>query len=155
MNTLKKDIVRGVDSTLDNKLKRLEEIMKKTLQDELIKSERRLSLEIEQNKQLPADCKQIKDMGKNVSGVYRIQPILAYNPFLVWCEMVTMKGGWTRILNRVDGSENFYLNWTSYKHGFGKLAKEHWLGLQHIYELTSKVSLCLFIVGVVFVCLYR
>ncbi|XP_063925844.1 angiopoietin-related protein 7-like [Zophobas morio] len=45
-------------------------------------------------------------------------------------------GGWTTILNRVDGSQSFYMNWDSYKHGFGNLGGEFWLGLEKIYYLT-------------------
>ena len=38
---------------------------------------------------------------------------------------------------RLDGSVNFYLNWSDYKHGFGNLNGEFWLGLDKIYRLTS------------------
>ena len=38
---------------------------------------------------------------------------------------------------RLDGSVDFYLNWSDYKVGFGDLNGEFWLGLDKIYRLTS------------------
>ena len=38
---------------------------------------------------------------------------------------------------RLDGSVDFYLNWSDYKVGFGDLNDEFWLGLDKIHRLTS------------------
>ncbi len=38
---------------------------------------------------------------------------------------------------RQDGSVEFYLNWSDYKHGFGNLSGEFWLGNNKIHRLTS------------------
>ncbi|KAH8261282.1 hypothetical protein KR044_006550, partial [Drosophila immigrans] len=47
------------------------------------------------------------------------------------------KGGWTVVLNRFDGSENFYRNWADYRRGFGKLQGEFFIGLEVLHQMTS------------------
>ena len=54
--------------------------------------------------------------------------------------MRTQGGGWTVILNRYDGSQDFYLDWNSYKNGFGKLEGEFWLGLEKMHLLTGTAA---------------
>lgn len=42
------------------------------------------------------------------------------------------------IQNRFDGSVNFLRGWTDYKHGFGNMATEFWLGLEKIHMITNQ-----------------
>ncbi|PIK58382.1 hypothetical protein BSL78_04699, partial [Apostichopus japonicus] len=39
---------------------------------------------------------------------------------------------------RVDGSQDFYLGWNSYKQGFGNLNINFWLGNDQLYYLTNQ-----------------
>ena len=41
---------------------------------------------------------------------------------------------------RMDGSQNFNLDWNDYVHGFGNLNGEFWLGLSKIHRLTANTS---------------
>lgn len=75
--------------------------------------------------------------GYSESGIYRIHPENSPESFLVLCDMVTENGGWTYIQNRFDGSQDFFQDFQNYRSGFGNIAGEFWLGLEHIYQLTG------------------
>ncbi|XP_063903606.1 fibrinogen-like protein 1 isoform X2 [Zophobas morio] len=107
------------------------------VKNQLAKTQQKILVEIQQCRSVPEDCREVQKRGFNTSGIYRIQPRLSLQSFLVWCDMSSYDGGWTSVVNRFDGSQNFYLNWTDYKQGFGNLSGEHWVGLDHLYELTN------------------
>jgi len=73
------------------------------------------------------------------SGIYDIAlPNFGTQNFQVACDAETQGGGWTVILRRMDGSENFYRNWADYKEGFGDLDGEFFMGLDKIHAMTSE-----------------
>ncbi|XP_034475324.1 ficolin-2-like [Drosophila innubila] len=75
------------------------------------------------------------------SGIYKIFiPSYSENPFQVVCDSESHGGGWTIILRRLDGSEDFHRNWKSYKNGFGEMDGEFFLGLDKIHALTAERS---------------
>jgi len=81
------------------------------------------------------------------SGIYEILiPSYSEHSFSVACDADTRGGGWTVILSRLDGSENFYRGWNIYKKGFGNLDGEFFLGLDKIHALTSEVSMELLVI---------
>lgn len=82
------------------------------------------------------DCHDLYKKGVNISGVYQIDPD-DKGSFDVFCDMTTAGGGWTVFQHRLDGSVDFYRNWQFYKHGFGDLNGEFWLGLDKINRITS------------------
>ncbi|XP_048590550.1 ficolin-2-like [Nematostella vectensis] len=82
------------------------------------------------------NCATILSRGSNTSGVYTVDPD-GKGAFQVFCDQETSGGGWTVFQRREDGSVDFYRNWTEYKHGFGDLQGEFWLGLEKIYRLTN------------------
>ncbi|WAR12612.1 FGL1-like protein, partial [Mya arenaria] len=79
------------------------------------------------------DCLELYQGGYRTDGVYQIrQP--SGEAVYVWCDMAD--GGWTVILRRQDGSEDFNRGWDEYVSGFGNLSGEYWLGLESIHLLT-------------------
>ncbi|XP_077140290.1 ficolin-1-B-like isoform X1 [Ranitomeya variabilis] len=82
------------------------------------------------------NCKELRDQGIIFSGWYTIYPD-GMQPLMVLCDMITDEGGWIVFQRRVDGSEDFYQDWETYKRGFGNQATEFWLGNENIHRLTS------------------
>ncbi|KAM8713115.1 hypothetical protein ACLKA7_013433 [Drosophila subpalustris] len=71
------------------------------------------------------------------SGIHLMQ-LPDFRPFLVPCDGLTEAGaGWTVIQRRVDGSVDFYRNWSEYRQGFGKLNGEFFIGLEKLHRLTT------------------
>ena len=87
----------------------------------------------------PQDCQEVLRRGHKASGMYKIKPRYSPEEFWAWCDLTTSEGGWTYVLNRFDGSVDFFRNWTDYKMGFGDPSGEFWLGLEHLYHLTGEL----------------
>ncbi|KAH8378438.1 hypothetical protein KR093_011364, partial [Drosophila rubida] len=95
----------------------------------------------EQNPTYCRNCVNITADGWS-NGIYEILlPSYSSKPFRVACDTETRGGGWTIILRRSDGTENFYRGWNAYKNGFGNLDGEFFLGLEKIHALTSDTSM--------------
>ncbi|KAJ8033611.1 Ficolin-1 [Holothuria leucospilota] len=84
------------------------------------------------------DCADIYNANITDSGVYTIKPTnWSGFPFEVYCNM-TDGGGWTVFQRRVNGSQTFFLDWNSYKAGFGSPRHEMWLGNDKLYYMTNQ-----------------
>ncbi|XP_071837488.1 uncharacterized protein [Apostichopus japonicus] len=85
------------------------------------------------------NCLDVYNAGNSSTGIYSIKPFnWSGSNFEVFCNMTTNGGGWTVFQRRVDGSVDFFRNWTSYKYGFGDLDHEFWLGNDKLYYLTNQ-----------------
>ncbi|XP_066296744.1 angiopoietin-related protein 7-like [Branchiostoma lanceolatum] len=88
-----------------------------------------------------ADCSAFKASGQTTSGVYTLgSPLFGVQAY---CHMDTAGGGWTVIQRRQDGSVPFNRTWEEYKHGFGDINGEYWLGNENIHLLTSQKNFTL------------
>ncbi|XP_043659435.1 microfibril-associated glycoprotein 4 [Drosophila teissieri] len=79
----------------------------------------------------PANCL------KQQHGVVRIRPRSNVEPFFVFCDQKVRNGGWTMVVNRYDGSEDFNRKWADYQIGFGPLTTEFFIGLDKLHQITS------------------
>ncbi|CAL1300200.1 unnamed protein product [Larinioides sclopetarius] len=92
----------------------------------------------------PMDCSEILENGGRKSGEHRIwlrNRIMKGKGAKVFCDMETDGGGWTVIQRRGQfGNEEDYFvrTWEQYKHGFGNLTEEFWLGNDKIFALTNQ-----------------
>ncbi|KAL7743816.1 hypothetical protein ACLKA6_000223 [Drosophila palustris] len=80
----------------------------------------------------------------NSSDIHEIR-VPGISPFEVLCDSHLAGQGWTVIQRRIDGSENFYRNWTDYRNGFGSLHGEFFIGLEKLYRMTTAASYELYI----------
>ncbi|XP_060564716.1 microfibril-associated glycoprotein 4-like [Ruditapes philippinarum] len=88
---------------------------------------------------LVSDCKEILDeFPEAESGFYEIKLWSSNKTLIVNCDMETDGGGWTIFHRRLDGSIEFYRNFTEYENGFGNAGGELWLGLKYIQELADQ-----------------
>ena len=83
-----------------------------------------------------SDCKDVYDRGLKKTGVYRINPKEGM-VLKVFCDMETDGGRWTVIQRRVDDKIDFQRNWHDYKHGFGDLTGNLWIGLENMHILAG------------------
>ena len=83
-------------------------------------------------------------MPQTKSGTYEIADVcnnpasFVTNHLFARCDMETDGGKWLVIQRRINGSVNFYRNWTDYVKGFGSLEGEFWYGLDKIHCLTTR-----------------
>ncbi|XP_020809141.1 tenascin-R-like [Drosophila serrata] len=87
----------------------------------------------------PANCYEaLEESQKSGVTVIRV-PEYSQKSFKVSCDQDTNGGGWTIILRRTDGSEDFYREWEDYEKGFGRADGEYFVGLGRLHALTSSV----------------
>ncbi|CAH3139486.1 unnamed protein product, partial [Pocillopora meandrina] len=86
------------------------------------------------------NCLDYYQNGSKTDGVYWVYPD-DEEPFQVLCDMTTNGGGWTTFQRRMDGSVDFYVDWESYKRGFGNLEGEFWLGNDYLHRLTASANM--------------
>uniref|UniRef100_A0A8U7N1T6 Uncharacterized protein n=1 Tax=Corvus moneduloides TaxID=1196302 RepID=A0A8U7N1T6_CORMO len=83
----------------------------------------------------PRDCSKLP--AGSPSGVYIIQPT-GLPPIMVYSEM-NGNGGWTVIQrNHRDTPVSWDESWSTYKHGFGNVHTEFWLGTEYIHQITRQ-----------------
>ena len=67
-----------------------------------------------------------------------MKEIFSYVKHYARCDMTSDGGKWMVIQRRINGSVDFYLDWTDYVNGFGDLEGEFWYGLEKTHCLASR-----------------
>ncbi|XP_014736973.1 PREDICTED: fibrinogen-like protein 1-like protein [Sturnus vulgaris] len=84
----------------------------------------------------PKDCSELP--ASSPSGIYIIQPT-EQQTIVVYCEISKEDGGWTVIQrNNKDTPVSWDESWSTYKHGFGNVHTEFWLGTEYIHQITRQ-----------------
>ncbi|EDV98287.1 GH23025 [Drosophila grimshawi] len=74
----------------------------------------------------------------NSNNVHMIKVSGYQEPFQVLCNGKSVAGhGWTVIQRRINGTVDFYRNWSEYKQGFGDLNGEFFIGLEKLHHMTT------------------
>jgi syndecan 4 len=73
-----------------------------------------------------------------MSDVCNVPASFGFSKTFAHCDMDTEGGKWLVIQRRINGSMDFYRNWTDYVYGFGDLDGEFWYGLEKIHCLTTR-----------------
>ena len=56
--------------------------------------------------------------------------------------LLPILNNWIVLMHRIDGSLDFYRNWTEYRNGFGEIGRgEFWLGNEKVHRLTNRTGL--------------
>ncbi|XP_034478095.1 angiopoietin-related protein 7-like [Drosophila innubila] len=80
----------------------------------------------------------------STTGIYKIK-LPGMESFYAPCDSRFAGSGWLVIQRRMDGSVNFFRNWTDYQRGFGALTGEFFLGLEKLHRLTSESTYELYV----------
>ncbi|XP_017038436.1 microfibril-associated glycoprotein 4-like [Drosophila kikkawai] len=104
-------------------------------QSDILKQQSQIlgEMALSRNKSYPSSC---ADVSREIKLLIRL-PEYSEDPFEVACDQRSHGGGWTIILRRHDGRQDFYRGWEDYKRGFGDLTSEFFLGLDKIHAMTS------------------
>ena len=82
------------------------------------------------------DCQKWYDMGYQEYGFFEVEPIIGGERFFVVCNSKNDET-WTYIQARRFNTTSFKRSLGNYKHGFGPVHGDHWLGLKKIRKLLS------------------
>jgi len=84
------------------------------------------------------DCLDVYNKGNNDSGTYAIN-LPSGTPLNVLCDLgeETDSPGWIVVQQRKFGQVDFQRNWADYKHGFGSIDGDFWMGLESLYQITK------------------
>jgi hypothetical protein len=86
-----------------------------------------------------------QNITKNVSGhsckLHCQQEFKTFKDYLLvvflFCNINNIFNHQQVVQNRYEGTVDFYRDWHDYKHGFGNIGGEFWLGLEKLHTLTN------------------
>ncbi|GFR57947.1 fibrinogen-like protein 1 [Elysia marginata] len=134
---LSKDVLKAVKE-LESNTQNCSAVTQSELRNLLSELNTQISTDLQTFKRamLPETCEKGMRPSLTKTRVYLMSDTKEGRNFPILCDTITDQGGWIIFQRRATGNTDFDRNWADYKHGFGPLDGDFWLGNDKLHALT-------------------
>ncbi|TMW46103.1 hypothetical protein DOY81_008817 [Sarcophaga bullata] len=139
-----KKIDKNLNTTEDNSIQKIDRLkFCQDIQQDLNATEISQKVEnhkLTSNQSYPTNCADFVDNYCADNKCLIKNDLYGPAPFMIACNNSVDGGGWTVIQRRINGSVDFYRDWSEYKSGFGNMDGEFFIGLEKLHALTAALK---------------